>query len=244
MPSLIRAAVNGSLNAAMVQEVRDVSAGLRRAVERTGRAAQAELRAQARATGFRDGGRALANAWRLRVYPPNPSSLTFRPAALVWSNSPDIAEAFDRGVAIVAKRTRYLAFPTGYNAIGGRRNAGRRGGLRITPQQMLRARGQAFVIRSKTNPSVLLWCLRVSEARGLSRRSRNRVRLFVGSGTEVLTGNRRGQQARAREVLAQGFVPMFFLMRRVTPRKRLDIEGVRRLGAAALAAAVATELRR
>ena len=39
-----------------------------------GEGSQTELRAQARATGFRDGGRAMANAWRMEVYPAPPDS--------------------------------------------------------------------------------------------------------------------------------------------------------------------------
>lgn len=236
---LVRAAVFGRLREAMQQEVREVAVGLRRAVERTGRVVQGELRAQARNAGFRDGGRAIANAWRLRLYPSQTSSLTFRPAAQITSNAPKLAEAFDRGASITAKGGRYLAFPTGYNLSGGRRRS-----LRVTPAQMMRQRGRAFVIRSKRNPAVSLWCLRVVEARGIGPRERNRVRLFFGGTVEVLTGRRKGQLARASEVLAQGFVPMFFLIRRVSLRKRIDIAAARRLAASALAAALVTELRR
>lgn len=79
-----------------------------------------------------------------------------------------------------------------------------------------------------SRPSSALWCLRVAAASGISRRTRNRLRLFVGSGGEVLTGHRKGQAQRRQEVLAQGFVPMFLLLKRVSLRKRLDVAGVRR----------------
>lgn len=236
----VRATITGNLREALQQEVRVVSAGLRRAVATTAQVVQSELRSQARAAGFRDGGRAVANAWRLRVY-PNAGVETFHPTAQVVSRVPSIVEAFDRGIAITARKGRYLAFPTGYNASGGRRQGASRGGLRITPDQMRAARGEAFVIPT-SNPRVKLWCLRVREGRGLSRRGRNRVRLWAG-GAEVLTGRRKGQQQGVRDALNRGFVPMFFLMKAVHPRKRLNIAQVESLAATVLAGALERELR-
>ena len=155
---LITAAVGGDLRAAMEAEVRDAARAMRRGVQRAGREVQAELRAQARSAGFSDRGRAVANAWRLSLYPPPAAApRTLRPAALVWTNAPKLVDAFDRGIPIVARGGRYLAFPTPYNAAGGRRGASARGGLRVTPAQMRAARREAFVIRSKSNPSVRLW---------------------------------------------------------------------------------------
>lgn len=233
-----------SMRAAMEEEIVAIAAVLRRAVARTGRQVQQELRAQARAGGFKDGGRAIANAWRLRTYPAEGTApRTWRPAALVYSNAPDIADAFDKGVPIVAKGKRWLAFPTGWNAIRGRRGASSRGGLRVTPEQMMAAKGDAFVIRSKSNPAVRLWCLRVREVRGLSRRGRNRIRLWAGP-AEVMTGNRKGRQQAASDLLVQGFVPMFLLVKSVSVRKRLDIGAVRARAAGLLASNVVAELRR
>jgi hypothetical protein len=228
--SFVRAAVFGRLKPAMQAEVRAVAGGLRRAVAATGREVQSELRAQARSAGFKDAGRSIANAWRLNLYPAGGvAPTTFKPAALVWSRMPTVVDAFDRGALIVARGRKYLAFPTGYNSIGGRRGASRRGGLRITPAQMMQAgrRGEAFVLPSKSRPGTALWCLRVAAATGTSRRTRNRLRLFVGSGTEVLTGHRKGQAQRRQDVLAQGFVPMFLLMRRASLRRRLEVANVR-----------------
>ena len=63
------------------------------------------------------------------------------------------------------------------------------------------AGGLAFILRAKSKRSVFLWCLRVNEARDMRQRAGNRIRLFVGYATEVLTGHRKGQHAMAREVL-------------------------------------------
>jgi len=159
MPLLL-ATIRGDLRAAMEAEIRNVARAMRRGVERAGREVQAELRAQARGADFSDKGRALANSWRLKLYPPpGAAPRSFRPAALVYSNAPKLVEAFDKGLPITAKGGRYLAFPTGYNATRGRRGASSRGGLRVTPAEMKAARGEAFIIRSKSNPSVRLWCL-------------------------------------------------------------------------------------
>jgi hypothetical protein len=245
--TFLRAAITGSLVQAMDGEVRRVSAALRRAVTTTGQQVQAELRAQARGAGFKDGGRAIANTWRLNIYPrPGVGPKTLRPAAHVISRMPNVVTAFDRGAPIRAKGGKYLAFPTGYNAGGGRRGGARRGGLRVTPEQMMAAgkRGEAFVLPSKSNPRVRLWCLRVAGAFGTTKRTRNRLRLFVGASTEVGTARGKGATARRAEILKQGFVPMFFLMRQVSLRKRLDVEAVRRRAPRLFAAQAVRELSR
>jgi hypothetical protein len=118
----VRAAVFGRLREAMKAEVRAVASGLRRAVTATGREVQSELRAQARSAGFKDGGRSIANAWRLNVYPRQGiGTRTLRPAALVSSRMPEVVDAFDSGKTIMARGGKYMAFPTGYNASRGRR---------------------------------------------------------------------------------------------------------------------------
>jgi hypothetical protein len=244
--TFLRATITGNLTQALDQEVRRVSAALRRAVTTTGQQVQNELRAQARGAGFKDGGRAVANAWRLRVFPGSPAAAprTLRPAALVWSKMPDVVNSFDKGATIRARGGKYLAFPTGYNAGGGRRSAGKRGGLRTTPEQMMQAgkRGEAFVLPLDGKPGRALWCLRVAAAYGTTQRTRTKLKLFVGSGTEVLTGARKGLQQRRGEILKQGFVPMFFLMKSLSVRKRLDVDKVRARAPRMFAANVVREL--
>ncbi len=91
----VRAAVFGRLKPAMQAEVRAVAGALRRAVTITGAEVQIELRTQARSAGFKDGGRSIANAWRLNLYPAGGvAPTTFKPAALVWSRMPTVVDAF------------------------------------------------------------------------------------------------------------------------------------------------------
>lgn len=239
--TLVRATVTGNLGSALQSEMRRVSGALRRAVTTAGQQTQAELREQARSAGFRDGGRAVANAWRLAIYPPpGRAPTTLKPAALVYSRMPDVVQAFDKGATIRAKGRKYLAFPTGFNAGGGRRNAGRRAGLRVTPEQMIQAgrRGEAFVLPSKTKQGQALWCLRITQ----ENRTKRRVQLFVGRGVEVATGRRKGLQQRRRELLKQGFIPMFFLLRQVSLRKRLNTDQVRARAGVRFASAAVREL--
>jgi hypothetical protein len=243
----VKATLSGDLGKMLDREVRDVAAKIRRGVERAAIEVQSELRADARGTGFKDGGRSLANAWRIRVYPTGGGDpRTLKPAALIYSRMPEIAKAHDTGASITHKGQGWLCFPTGYNATAGRRNAGSRGGLRVTPDQMKQAKGEAFVIRSKTSPNVHLWCLRVRSASGIKSktgRGGGRLKLYVAGAAEVMTGHFKGRAARLREVQKAGFVPMFFLMKQVKLKKKTHIDDIRKNASGVLASWLSHELR-
>lgn len=221
-----RLTVQHNLRTAMAGEVHAVAAALKRAVTRAGQDVQRELRAQARAGGFRDGGRSIANAWRLDVFPREGRGLnSLRPAAVVWSRMPVVTDAHDRGVIVRARGQRALAIPTPVNLISGGR--GQRKRMRVTPQEMFRSGG--FVVATR-NPAVRLWCLPLETQTS----KRGRLRLFAGRYAQVYTGAARGAQARRQQIAAtRSMVPLFFLMRATRLRKRLDVERVRR-GAAGL----------
>jgi hypothetical protein len=241
--SILRATVTGNLREFLADELRATQDAMRRGVTAAGREVQADLRQRTQAAGL---GRNLSNAWRLEVYPPV-TRRTLRPAALVYSQAPEIMEGHSEGPRITVKTAgrKWLAFPTGYNAAGGRRNAGGRGGVRVTPAQMVAAKKEAFIIRSKSNPDVYLWCLRIRQASGISRRSR-RIRLFVAGNVEVATGKGGGGRAkraeRVKQLTEQGFVAMFFLMKSVKLRKRVDVAAVRSAAEGVLARSVASSL--
>ncbi len=237
--SLLHASVTGNLRAAMDQQVRQVAVGLRRAVATAGKQTQDELRAQARGAGFRDGGRALANSWRLNVYPrPGVGPSSLRPAALVTSRMAEVVRIFETGAVIRAKGRRYLAIPTPVNRAGNRRSNDGKFPMRVTPQEMFRAGG---FVRPTSNPAVKLWCLPLRT----ETTKRGRIRLYAGRYARVLTGNRKGAEAMRRQFAAErSFVPMFFLMRQVSLRKRLSVAQVEARAPSRFASAAQAELAR
>ena len=235
----IRATITGNLQKALDNEVVRVAGALKRGVARAGQDTQSDLRAQARGAGFKDGGRAMANSWRLKVFPtPGVGPRSFRPAAHVTSRMEDVVDIFNRGAVVTAKRRKYLAIPTPINRTSSKRTNKGKYPVRVTPLEMFRSGG--FVRRTK-DPNLSLWCLPLSSKTS----KRGRVRLFAGRYAQVLTGNKKGQQANRIAYAAQRtFVPMFFLMRQVTLRKRINVEAVRRLAPGRFARAAERELKR
>lgn len=235
---MLKYAVEGDIRAGLEVEILRVAGGLRRAVEVAMVQVQASRRAEARALSWRDGGRGLANAWRLsKVYPVGaPAARSMSPAGLVFSKMPSVVSAFDQGVTITHKGGKYLCWPTGYNTPGGRVRGSR---PKVSPAEMVAAKGQAFTIRSKSNPKVLLWCLRVrtDPAQGAGRMRH----LLVGNNIRVGTGNRAGKAAFLAGIIKLGFVPMFILMKSVTLPKSLDLAAGRNAMPDLLARAIAAE---
>jgi len=232
---MMRASVTHNLRQAMPAESKRIGQAIRRAVARTAAQVQTALRAQARAGGFRDGGRAIANSWRLTVYPRDPASGSWKPAALVYSRMGTAVDAHDRGAVITARRRRVLAVPTPMNLVGGRFGPKR---LRVTPQEMFRARG--FVVKTR-NPAVRLWVLPLQ----VETTKRGRVRLSAGRYARILTGNRKGAEGlRQQYARERTFVPMFFLMTRAVLRRRLNVQAVRRDAAGILARQLRAEFDR
>jgi hypothetical protein len=150
----------------------------------------------------------------------------------------EVVQIFDRGAVIVAKGRRYLAIPTPVNRAGNRRNNDGRFPMRVTPQEMFRSDG---FVRATSNPAVKLWCLPLRT----ETTKRGRVRLFAGRYARVLTGNRKGAEAMRKQFAAERrFVPMFFLMRQVALRKRLNVAQVESRAPGRFAAAAQAELAR
>ncbi len=146
--------------------------------------------------------------------------ISLRAAGLVWTKVPNVIDAFERGALIRPKGgRRFLAIPTGFNAARGHRGRGDKG-LRVTPAQMV-ASGQAF-LRPFRSGRGFVWCLPLRQGEQTGRR--RRTRLIVGGLTEVGTANRKGREAWARGLLAQGLVPMFLLLPQVQLAKRLDVK--------------------
>ena len=222
-----RITISGDLRAMLAEETALAAKAVRSGVESAGRRVQQELRDQVASAGFASS-RSLSNAWRLKVYPLG-GGATLHPAALIWTQAADIIDAFERGVSIRANRTPYLCWPTPLNAARGRRTAGGRGGMRVTPQDMLAAKGNAVVLSTK-RAGLKLWCLRVRKEQNRTKTGRaGKVRLFVhGANVEILTGRIKAADRNAKidALLKRGYAAMFFLSKSVNPRKRLDVAGV------------------
>ena len=239
----LRATISGELKAMLEAETVLAAKAVRAGVERAGRQVQQELRDQVASAGFASS-RNLSNAWRTKVYPLG-GGATLRPAALVWTQAADIIDAFEQGVPIRANRTSYLCWPTPLNAARGRRNAGGRGGTRVTPEDMVHAKGNAVVLGTK-RPGLKLWCLRVRTEQNRTKTGRaGKTRVFVGGkNVEILTGRIKAADRRAKidQLLQRGFAAMFFLSKSVNPRKRLDVAGVFARADAVLEASLRTAL--
>lgn len=225
----MKVTISGDLKKMLDEETVLAGKAIRRGVEAAGKLVQDELRQQVAGGGFASS-RSLSNAWRLKVYSSSGGS-SLRPAAMIYTQAPDIIDAFERGAPIRARGTKYLAWPTPLNAARGRRNAGSRGGVRVSLMEMAHAKGESAVIRTK-RAGLSLWCLRVREARGRSRVgakfNKSRVRLFVGGrNVEILTGRIKAgdRKQRAADLISRGYAPMYFLAKQVSVRKRLDVAG-------------------
>jgi len=122
--------VGDNLKAVLAEGLGDYADQLRAATNRVGARLQEDLRGQVRAANL---GTGLEKAWQQRTYPVRGKSL--RPAALVYSKSTILHDAYDAGSAVLPRRGRFLviALPRavelgyGYTAIsrkGGRVPAG------------------------------------------------------------------------------------------------------------------------
>ena len=211
-------AVVGDLRKALAEEVRAGERAATRAVRDETAILQRELRGQVTAS-LGGKARGIASAWRAQVFPR--SGVSLRPAGLVWSRTPLVIDAFERGATIRPKGGgRFLAIPTGFNTARGWRGRGDKG-LRVTPAQMV-ASGQGF-LRPFRSGQGFVWCLPLRQGEQTGRR--RRTRLIAGGVAEVGTANRKGREAWARGLLERGMVPMFLLLPQVKLAKRLDVRG-------------------
>ena len=136
-------------------------------------------------------GKRLSNAIRDRQFPAGKPSI--RAAALVWSQAPEIMEAFAEGALIRSASGLFLAIPT--------EAAGRgKGGRRITPSEWEARRGiKLRLVPRKGKPSLL-----VADGARINNKG-------VAAASRSKTG--RGQVA----------APIFILLRQTRLRKRIDL---------------------
>ena len=125
----VTATIAGSIEAILAAGADEISGALRHGIETASSGLLVELRAQIRSAGL---GPKLEKAWQREVY-PRTRKRTFHPAALVYSKSTVLHDAFDRGPTIVGQASRFLVIPT---------EAGRRPSLGQDPRQDRRSRRQ------------------------------------------------------------------------------------------------------
>ena len=219
----LAARIVGDLRQVLAAEVRAGERAAMTAIRAETEQVKAELRRQVTSS-FGGNARGIANAWRSQVFPR--TGVSMRAAGLVWSKTPLVIDAFERGALIRPKGGgRFLAIATGFNAARGWRGRGDKG-LRVTPAQMV-ASGHGF-LRPVRSGRGFVWCLPLRQGEQTGRR--RRTRLIAGGLAEIGTGNRTGREAWARGMLARGMVPMFLLLPQVKLAKRLDVRGAAERG--------------
>lgn len=230
----------GNLAAVWSGEVAAVKRGVTKAVAAGTAQLQQRLRADTAAAGLGVGN---ANAWRSVRYPKARDSVNA--AGLVYSKSPAVIDGFNKGALIRHRGGRYLAIPTGFNRVGGRRRSRAEGrgernywaGVRVTPAEMVASRLSFTLPRREGG---LVWCLKIVQAQSKTKkRGRITNQLIAGGLVRVGTGRSR---AAAAEIAEQGFVPMFILVRSIKLPKKLDLDARAGEAAAAVAAQITRDL--
>lgn len=166
-------------------------------------------------------GQRLANTWRGKTFPEGGASI--EAASFVWSNAPNIVDAFDRGVTIRSSRGFWLAIPTPAAGVKGISATGAR--KRITPGGWERRTGMRLrVIYRRGQPSLLVADNARLSKKGLARPNIGRTR----SGMQFT------------RLSGRATVVLFILVPQVTLRKRLDVEAIAERLASRVPSAIAS----
>lgn len=196
-----RATIEGSFAELFTDEMENAKTAIHRALTETSDDAKVRLRGQVERAGM---GRRLARTWRSAVYPRAPKT-SLGAAAEVWSNAPQIIRAFSEGKDIKSSKGFFLAIPT-ENApkVAGDRK-------RISPLNFPEHRfGPLRFVYRRNGPSLLVVDgVRINKSGKVGRQLKNKGRLKSGRFAKGVTT-----------------VVMFFLVPKVTPRKRLDVDAI------------------
>ncbi|ATQ67360.1 hypothetical protein CQW49_05220 [Methylosinus trichosporium OB3b] len=191
--------MKGTLDAIQLELAR----ATRRATERSGHALKLRLRERTDAA-FPPKTR-LAQTWRGDVY-PDASSTTLEPAYYVYTKAPKIIHAFDKGATIRARNGVYLAIPAPAAGV-------RQWNRALTPREWQAATGieLTFVPLAGGQHALLV-------AHAYWQRQAPKYR------------HRRKFSPILARIMSRGqrFVPIFYLSKQTTLRKRLDIEAIAR----------------
>lgn len=187
----------------------DLGAVLKRAYDDTEQAVSAamndvqvglkdELRGQVVEAGM---GARLANTWRGKRFPESRPSINS--AAYVWTRAPDIVDAFERGVPIMARNRRFLAVPTKDAGVSHTTVKNKR----LTPAIWETETGVKLRFVSRGSRALL-----VADASYVRQPARWRRRKSF-------------KPIRMAPAAARKFLVIFVLVPMVRPGKRFDVEG-------------------
>lgn len=152
-------------------------------------------------------GERLSKTWQSKVYPEG-SKISMDASGFIYSKAAHIIGAYDRGVVIRARNSRYLAVPLPaaqkYFAVGGRRR-------RITPEMFEKKFGYKlrFVRRAGKNPILVADGMRVGQSGTMAKIRANKPTKNYGARSNI---SRRAT------------IPLFVLIPQVTVKKRLDVK--------------------
>lgn len=172
---------------AVSEAMGDVQAGLKE-----------ELREQVMGAGM---GARLAKTWRGKRFPESRPSINS--AAYVWSRAPNIVDAFERGMPILARSRRFLAVPTKDAGVSHTTAKNRR----LTPAIWEAETGVKLRFVPRGSHALL-----VTDAAYVRQPTRWRRRKSFKPIKAPLTGGRK-------------LLVIFVLVPMVNPRKRFDVEG-------------------
>lgn len=201
----ITAQLSGSLRDMLNRRMDELGDGLRSAVENASKSLQAELRDQVRSAGL---GNALASAWQVEVYPQK-SKRSLHPAGLVYSKATRLHAAFNMGGVITARNAHWLVIPLPAAIELGLASDSRR-----NKDSSNRAANRKW---SNIDAAIDLF----GELRFVP----------IGNGARALligdrrTGARNARLAGRQLPRGDAEIPLFLLVRQVSGRKVLDIDG-------------------
>jgi hypothetical protein len=192
----------------------EIASSVTRAMRATAATMKDEARSQIRAAGM---SQRLANTWRSNVYPEGRASLN--PATYLWSAAPNIIDAFSSGQSITGRfGSGWLMIPTNNIPVGLRR----------------RSRSAKSVGRDRSLP--LLVEDYFKEELIFLRDRRGNLGAYVKgvagrrAGTFKPATDRRKKGDKRNAPRVEQLIKMFSLVRRVTPRKVLDLDRIAQVG--------------
>lgn len=206
------AALQGNLGKIIGKQYREMRPVIAGGLREAARGMTKELKSHTRQAGLRK----FATRWTFRVNrPKRPWDMT----AVVFARSKAtraILGAYETGAVIRPTNGRkFLAVPTNFNRV-----SGRRGAKRVFTTKELKATGQSFVGKSKSGKLFIF--AKPRKEMVTNNQGRTKPNALVGG---HLLGSGRGR--RTRDILASRAVPMFTLLPFLKFQKKLNVRAIK-----------------